>query len=81
LRRRCDLEDSGVATTKQLRTLSDSCGMIKQAAAVGKQLLAFAGQNETAPRPIEKLEPELVFQCSDLARQGWLGNVQVLCRL
>jgi hypothetical protein len=65
--------------TQELRLLPERSGVIQQAAAIGKQLLAFTRQDETAPDPIKELEAELLLQVADLAREGGLRDVQVQC--
>src|SRR5262249_18337396 len=54
LRRAGDLEDAGIATTQQLSLFLHGTGAVEKQAAAGNQLLAFAGQEQPAPDPIEK---------------------------
>ena len=81
LRGRCHLQHPGVPAPEQLRLLADGTGVVQETSAMAEQLLAFAGQKETAPDTIEKLEAELLLEIADLARQGRLCNAQAQRRL
>ena len=76
MRRGRHLQNAGVGPPQQLRLLGERADGTKDAAAIAKQLLAFAGQHQPAADAIEQSDAELVFEVLDLARQRGLRDAQ-----
>jgi len=68
LRRRRHPQDAAVAAPQQLSVLTERAHRAEDRAAILKQLLAFAGEDQTAANAIEQPHAELRFESADLAR-------------
>src|SRR5206468_8755918 len=73
LRRRRDAQDAGVAYPQLARVFAERSYIAQDRAAVGEQLLAFAGQHHTPAQALEELEAELILEGADLSGQRGLS--------
>src|SRR5271156_3146283 len=76
-----NLQDAGVGSPQSLSALAERADCAKDGAAIAEQLLALAGQNQTAPNAVEQPEPELFLELLDLAGECGLGDAQPQRRL
>ena len=79
-RRGRHFQHPGVSAPERLCLRAERADIAQQAAATSEQLLAFCGQDKTAPNAIEKLEAELLLKIADLPGKSRLGNAQDAAR-
>src|SRR5262249_20082414 len=76
MRGRGDFHHPPVSAPKHLRAFAHGVEIGHHAATIREKLLAFCGQHEPAPDPVEQPEPQLLLKVSDLSRQCRLPNAQ-----
>jgi hypothetical protein len=78
VRRGRHAQHARVTALQPVHLLSNRLRMAQQSAAMLEHLRAFAGEQQPPSDPIEQLDAELALEVRDLARQRWLGDVQML---